>query len=51
MTIQTPTETIAIDAGDVEEIRNTELSLMPDGLLENLQEQEVRDLFGYLMKK
>jgi putative heme-binding domain-containing protein len=51
MTIQTPTETIAIDAGDVEEIRNTELSLMPDGLLENLQETEVRDLFGYLMKK
>lgn len=51
MTIQTATEIIAIDAGDVEEIRNTELSLMPDGLLENLQEQEVRDLFGYLMKK
>jgi putative membrane-bound dehydrogenase-like protein len=51
ISVQTPTEAIVIDADDVEETRQSELSLMPEGLLQNLSEEEVRDLIGYLMKK
>jgi len=51
ITVQTPAEQVIIDANDVEEVRGSELSLMPEGLLRNLSEQEVRDLFGFLMRK
>lgn len=51
ITVQTATEQIAIDAGDVEEIRGSQQSLMPEGLLQNLTEQEVRDLIAFLMRK
>ncbi|MFM7592865.1 MAG: c-type cytochrome, partial [Isosphaeraceae bacterium] len=49
--IQTPTDRINIDAGDVDQLRETEQSLMPDGLLQNLKPDEIRDLIGFLMKK
>jgi len=49
LAIQTPTERIVINRGDVEEIHKTELSLMPEGLLEVLPAKETRDLIGYLM--
>ncbi|HEY2840564.1 MAG TPA: PVC-type heme-binding CxxCH protein, partial [Pirellulales bacterium] len=49
LTIQTPTERLIISRADVEEIHKTELSLMPEGLLEVLPEKETRDLIGYLM--
>ena len=38
--------TLARDA--IEELRPSRTSLMPEGLLKNLNEQQVRDLFGYL---
>lgn len=47
--VQTPTERVTIARADVEETRQTSQSLMPDGLLQNLTEDEVRDLVGYLM--
>jgi len=34
----------------VEEARNTGKSLMPDGLLDSLTDEQVRDLFGYVMQ-
>lgn len=49
--VQTPTERIDIDTRDVEQVRETEQSLMPEGLLQNLKPEEVRDLIGFLMKK
>ena len=37
LAIQTPTERLVVDRSDVEEIRETKLSLMPDGLLVTMQ--------------
>jgi putative heme-binding domain-containing protein len=47
--VQTPTERLVLARADVEESRPTTQSLMPDGLLQNLSADEVRDLVGYLM--
>jgi putative membrane-bound dehydrogenase-like protein len=41
---------IVLDKAEVEQRRSTSKSLMPDGLLENLSEQELVDLFGFLRK-
>lgn len=49
--IQTATERLFIDAGDILQIKETDSSLMPDGLLQNLSNQEVRDLIDYLRNK
>ena len=38
-----------LDKEDIDEMRDTKLSLMPEGLLESLGEQQVRDLIAYLM--
>ena len=35
---------------DIENLQASALSLMPEGLLDPLQPQEVRDLFAYLRK-
>jgi putative heme-binding domain-containing protein len=40
---------VALDKAEIEETRLSELSLMPDGLLDGLSEEQVRDLIGYLM--
>ncbi|HMJ92224.1 MAG TPA: c-type cytochrome [Candidatus Acidoferrum sp.] len=48
VTIVTANETIVISRGDVQSLKQTELSLMPDGLLQALSESEVRDLLAYL---
>jgi putative heme-binding domain-containing protein len=49
LTLQTPTERSTVNRADVESIRKSDLSLMPDGLLDVLPEKEVRDLVAYLM--
>ncbi len=49
LTVQTPTERLTLNRADVEEVRKSNLSLMPEGLLDVLPEQEIRDLFAYLM--
>jgi putative heme-binding domain-containing protein len=51
LTLQTATDKQTLDAGDVEEIKQTELSLMPNGQLDRLTEEEVRDLIAYLQSK
>ncbi|MCI0350499.1 MAG: hypothetical protein L0Z53_13820, partial [Acidobacteriales bacterium] len=48
VTIKTPTEVLTIPRKDIESIRRSELSMMPEGLLEPLSDQEVRDLIYYL---
>ncbi len=46
--LQTATERITLSISEVEAIRESEQSAMPDGLLQNLSVEEVRDLIGYL---
>ncbi len=49
MTIQTPTERLTVENDQVESVENSSFSMMPDGLLEALRPDQVRDLIGYLM--
>lgn len=47
--LQTPTDLVVLDRDSIEELRETNLSLMPEGQLDRLSHEEVRDLIGYLM--
>jgi putative heme-binding domain-containing protein len=47
--LHTPTEQFTLLRSEIEEQKLTDLSPMPDGLLAPLSEQQVRDLFAYLM--
>jgi putative heme-binding domain-containing protein len=51
LVIQTDKEQLSVSRSDVEETRNTGKSLMPDGMLDPLTEDQVRDLFGFMMPK
>lgn len=46
---QQPIEAIEVDADDIEDITASKISQMPEGLLNNLNATEIRDLMGYLM--
>ena len=48
LTIATQNETLVLPRGEVDSIEQSELSMMPEGLLVPLQDQEVRDLIYYL---
>ena len=48
LTVQTANERVLIPAEDVEDVKRSNVSMMPEGQLETLSEQEVRDLFSYL---
>jgi mono/diheme cytochrome c family protein len=49
--IQTDKEQLTVARGDVETIRKTGKSLMPDGMLDTLTPEQVRDLFAFMMRK
>ena len=49
--LQTQYELLTLEVSSVEEIKQTELSLMPDNLLDKLSDGEKIELFNYLMKK
>ncbi len=49
--LQTQEELVTLEVDSVEEIKQTELSLMPEGLLDKLSDKEKVDLFVYLMSK
>ena len=49
LTVQTQTDRVTIQHSDIEEQKVSTLSLMPDGLFQNLTEDQVRNLIGYLM--
>jgi putative heme-binding domain-containing protein len=49
VTLQTQNELVVLDQGEIEGIRTTSASLMPEGQLDALEPTEVRDLFAYLM--
>jgi putative heme-binding domain-containing protein len=46
--VQTATELVRLPKGEIEERQRLGVSLMPEGLLEQLSEAEVRDLLAYL---
>ena len=46
--IQTATEVVSIENKEIENSRPTALSLMPEGLLQNMAEDEIRALFHFL---
>jgi len=48
LTIQTPTEKTVLLIDDIERMKLTDQSPMPDGLLKPLSLRELRHLFGYL---
>jgi putative heme-binding domain-containing protein len=48
VTLQTETETLVLPRPQIQRIKTTELSMMPEGLLAGFQEDEVRDLVAYL---
>ena len=49
LTLQTQNELLVLDRDEIEGLKPTTASLMPEGQLESLAEPEVRDLFAYLM--
>jgi len=48
LVLQTANERIVVSREDVEAIKPSATSMMPEGMLERLSPQEVRDLFAYL---
>ncbi len=48
LSIQTATESLTLDKASIVDRKITEKSPMPDGVLENLSRDQVRDLIGYL---
>jgi len=48
ISVQTPMEKLIIARDEIEEIGPSKLSLMPEGLLDVLSADDVRDLIGYL---
>jgi putative membrane-bound dehydrogenase-like protein len=48
VTIQSLTERITIEKSEIDEMKETNLSPMPEGQLETLTPDEIRDLFAYL---
>jgi putative membrane-bound dehydrogenase-like protein len=49
LTLQTITGTDTLSLEDIEDIEPTSMSLMPEGLLEAMDEEQARDLIAYLM--
>ena len=48
LVIQTANERVVLPRDDVEAIKPSTTSMMPEGLLDPLSTREVRDLFAYL---
>ena len=49
LTIQTATESVQIGKDDVDTVKVSSQSMMPDGLLDKLTEDQMRDLFAWMM--
>jgi len=49
--VQTPTDKVMLERGDIDDIQSTPQSLMPDGLLNALHEDQICDLFAYLISQ
>jgi putative heme-binding domain-containing protein len=47
--VQTATEKLTLPANDIEQIKPTNQSLMPEGLFNTLSADQIRDLTAFLM--
>jgi len=50
VTIATANETLVLPRAEIESVRESEISMMPEGLLAGLADQEFRDLIYYLSR-
>ena len=50
VTIVMPSETLVLPRGEIESLQQSALSMMPEGLLQSLTDQEIRDLLYYLSR-
>lgn len=50
LTIATANETLTLPKGDIDTVQLSEISMMPEGLLAPLTDQEIRDLIYYLSR-
>jgi putative membrane-bound dehydrogenase-like protein len=50
VTVVMPNETLVLPRGEIESLQQSALSMMPEGLLTPLSDQEVRDLLYYLSR-
>jgi putative heme-binding domain-containing protein len=48
LTIQTANAKVVLQRDEIQSITSSKLSMMPEGLLDNLSESDVRDLVGYV---
>jgi putative membrane-bound dehydrogenase-like protein len=48
VTLQTANERLVLPREDIDELKPSSVSMMPEGQLERLNPQEIRDLFAYL---
>lgn len=48
LTIQTANERLVVPKSEIEERTLSKVSMMPDGMLQTLTSDQVRNLFGYL---
>ncbi len=51
VTIRTTNDTVVLPTGDIATRKQTNVSIMPDGLFEQMKPEEVRDLVAYLRAK
>jgi putative heme-binding domain-containing protein len=51
LVVQTATERIVLPAEEVDSVKESKLSIMPEGQLDALSKEQVRDLLGYLSGK
>ena len=51
VTIQTPNEVIVLPKDEIEDRKQSPLSIMPEGVLDKLSVEEIRDLVAYLASK
>jgi putative heme-binding domain-containing protein len=50
LTLVTPTDRHVIPAEDIDDVTVTQQSPMPEGMLDQLSPDAIRDLIGYLMQ-
>ena len=48
VTIQTQTDRVILSRDDIEEQKKQSISMMPEGMLDKLSEEEIANLFAYL---
>jgi putative heme-binding domain-containing protein len=51
LTLQTPTDRLLLAQDEIQEIRKSSLSMMPERMLDGLTSDQARDLIAYLMSQ